>query len=72
MPQWLPIDTAPKDGREIIGWGVFAADWGYTDERKGWMGMAWDGRRWQPTQPTSQYFNGFTPTHWIPLPPSQP
>lgn len=67
MGEWKPIDTAPKDGTEIIGAnncyvGVFH----------------WDSqghiRKGQPRPFWSQWFypqhwsRAHQPTHWLPLP----
>jgi hypothetical protein len=52
---WLPIESAPKDGTEVLVW---AAGCGFSVMR--WLSMGWDdgdfhsGHRW--------------PTHWMPLP----
>jgi hypothetical protein len=58
---WLPIETAPKDGRDILiggDWsyvtGVLMASWGeYDGQVAGWVDMMGDG---------------YAPTHWMPLP----
>jgi hypothetical protein len=68
---WQPIETAPKDGRSIIGWnGDRVAEMSWTDTRDdndnyGWCesgftdgGMLyWCNNIADPT-----------PTHWMPLP----
>ena len=65
---WQPIETAPKDGREVLALGLRHGDYGYTDDEKGWTGIRWMNKGWQETKPTGRYSNGFTPTHWMPLP----
>lgn len=54
MSEWQPIDTAPRDGTEIV---VYTAD---LDA----MGVAW----WEHGQWTVGE-SGWEPTHWIPVPP---
>lgn len=68
---WHPIDTAPKDGRFVIGsdgervapmsWQKKCDDDRYT----GWCGAC-------PVDGGMLYVNhvelGFDPTHWMPLP----
>lgn len=72
--KWMPIETAPKDGTEILAWdGMerviahwgYGAEWDYEADDMGatygrWEDN-WDGRM-EPQ-----------PTHWMPLPaaPSQ-
>jgi len=56
-PNWQPIETAPKDGKESLF---------YTEEM-GQVVMYWEGRdkRWETG------FNegdSLTPSHWMPLP----
>lgn len=67
---WQPIETAPKDGTEVIAWGLFPGDYGYTESENGWTGVKWNrlSKEWQVTKPTPRYFQGFKPTHWIPRP----
>jgi hypothetical protein len=75
MSKWQPIETAPKDGTWFIGRQTYAdthtgvlkyrkwrTQWGKTSHVPlyGWC-------RHYP--PTSQDFDLWTPTHWMPLPP---
>ncbi len=76
VPQWLPIDTAPKDGTWILVSG------GETDDEEEARGVAvasWtrefngsvDDRcsRWQFAKYDGGYYGEYiNPTHWMPLP----
>lgn len=55
---WRPIETAPKDETQILGWcdgrEHLLVHWGYAYGIRGWLDR-----------------NGnieYTPTHWMPLP----
>lgn len=57
MSKWKPIDTAPKDGTEVIGWGPSwdkpsLMEWD-TLRNRGWRNLS-NGEK--------------NPTHWMPLP----
>ena len=60
---WMPISSAPKDGKCLV---AIETDDGYTlgvlgrDKRGNWI------HEGEPTFCKSYYFN---PTHWQPLPP---
>jgi hypothetical protein len=63
--EWQPIETAPKDGTDILMYGEdvgIAAGCYYTREEAGcfagWFGTCADGRV------------NVNPTHWMPLPPA--
>jgi hypothetical protein len=67
---WQPIDTAPKDGTEVlVGWyfkrGYYEHQV-WQDRGWGWdVAIAsWEGERWSDWQRTIDP----TPTHWMPLP----
>ena len=55
--EWQPIETAPKDGTDILTYakfgGISVRYWGEGDDE----GMAWQPR-----------IRGCFPTHWMPLP----
>ena len=71
--EWQPIETAPKDGTDIIGYipsdnmwgGVMGLKWHEPQTKK------WDGREiiidgyWCKSVSTQSVCN---PTHWMPLP----
>lgn len=77
---WMPIETAPKDGTEIIG--CFSHDYGWQDKPtqygpwtmrwcvNEWV-SSWDGERvilrqdWSGTDYSDPEPY---PTHWMPLP----
>jgi len=70
MPmEWMPIETAPKDGtRLLLGWAgesPVIGFWGRKNSRYGvnygdaWgIGYSWNEQFAEP------------PTHWMPLPPA--
>jgi hypothetical protein len=76
---WQPIETAPKDGTEILGFHFWeygfgkpsvCGPWTMAFLRKNWM-ASWGG------QPVIEYMSDFgttyketemMPTHWMPLP----
>ena len=58
VPEWMPIETAPKDAPILIGptkrIGICVAK---NDSRDGWV-----------TETPSEWCPIYTPTHWMPLP----
>lgn len=64
---WQPISTAPKiEGMQILGWsvgnGIVIYEW--SDDLGGTGGEWWvahDTEGWAT--------RGWTPTHWMPMPP---
>lgn len=71
--QWQPIETAPKDGTEILlcqatnadGKPITGTSWGIFVQVAAW----WEGDGWTVycslVQEPSLHFE---PTHWMPLP----
>jgi hypothetical protein len=59
--EWKPIETAPKDGTEIIGW----------EKSEGMFLVAYRPDLAENTSYTWFNLEGFwphCPTHWMPLP----
>lgn len=64
MSQWQPIETAPKDGTQILTWMPSDLDpSGYHIVGDWYVNARGDGY-WQ-----DQHGEGFEPTHWQSLPP---
>ncbi len=59
MSEWQPIETAPKDGVQILVWAHGRALTAY-----------WSGDKVFRT--TSYGFVGLDPSHWMHLPPEPP
>ena len=59
MSEWRPIETAPRDGTEVLGAWEFAWTGGWCLEpviyREGAWIVSWD-------------HDAAEPTHWMPLP----
>jgi hypothetical protein len=81
MSNWLPIETAPRDGREILGYedGVirvcrpkeFPRPFTLGDD----MSMSKPGDRWEWFRDDEFCPNhtwSMEPTHWMPLPAPPP
>lgn len=66
QPQWQPIDTAPKDGSDVLAWGPRWKQPDYIHFRNGgwceWVGL--DTGEWEPIT----FSESFLPTHWMPIP----
>ena len=57
--KWQPIETAPKDGSEMLVWEMFG----------GWFVAKWSLKRkiWVSVWSCME-FDEIEPTHWMPLP----
>jgi uncharacterized protein DUF551 len=55
--EWQPIETAPKDGRDLLLANIGIVRLAFWDEARGGQWSIWPGR--------DQFFK---PTHWMPLP----
>lgn len=67
--EWMPIETAPKDGREVLLW--LGSPWSKVEKAR-WY-APW--KNWQagviPADPVREDCYGIgsaVPTHWQPLP----
>ena len=58
MTDWQPIETAPKDGTDILIW----------DNDFGCMVVNWSYRRWWASHDSEDNYWP-EPTHWMHLPP---
>lgn len=58
---WQPIETAPKDGTEILLYvGIMKHDYAVAH---------WNERYWQMGVHQDRFYSEFgQPTHWMPLP----
>lgn len=76
---WMPIETAPKDGTEILG--CYVQDWGDGNKsvygpwtvafRNGMWESSWDGSEvieYQGDFGTEYKSPDMPPSHWQPLP----
>lgn len=64
MSEWQPIETAPKDGSELLlyhrAWGTLRGKWRDTGLE---FGEQWTGVYMMPGLTAKDQ-----PTHWMPLP----
>lgn len=65
VPQWQPIETAPKDGEELLLCCRYVVDG--EDHSVFWVDLWYDG--WWLRYPKI-VFTPAQPTHWMPLPPA--
>jgi hypothetical protein len=62
--EWQPIETAPKDGTQLLVCVLYEVDGDVFSER--WVDSFWDGKwLWFPKIISAP----LPPTHWTPLPP---
>lgn len=76
MSEWQPIETAPKDGTQILAYGRYG--WGgYAKRKIGWAVISWaeefggDESRWVLVH-DNPYVDVMFPTYWMPLPKAPP
>jgi len=69
MQEWRPIEMAPKDGSQVLGWGYARGDYGYTEDEYRAYRIRWvPGDGWCVIECRPRYFNGFQPTLFVALP----
>lgn len=71
VPGWQPIETAPRDGEEVLVYfgpsvGVCSARWVSPDGCDEWKSWCVDDGKFDP-HPVRGYREPY-PTHWMPLP----
>jgi len=72
--EWQPIETAPKDGSEVLGVykpESYSADYSiirWNERRKTWVAMADGSDSIQSQGDTWTYYHEPYITHWMPLP----
>jgi len=64
MSEWKPIESAPKDGSQVIV--RFVTDGGDIEVKNAWFGDGW--RRVCHWLNHYEYFGNGKVTHWMPLP----
>lgn len=72
--EWQPIETAPRDGTHILGYGLWAGEINGPDDTPThaviyhWHGGGdYEGFDWS-VHGTDAYAAWMKPTHWMPLP----
>jgi hypothetical protein len=75
VPSWMPIETAPKDGTDILLYGTWAGEIhgiaeAPTMDIGHWAGGKSDyqGDEWWSLATGDAYACWMRPTHWMPLP----
>lgn len=73
--EWQPIETAPKDGTDVLLWGKWAGEVsGPTENIVIDIGFFTDGssdyagKFWWALKTGDAYMCWINPTHWMPLP----
>lgn len=75
MNKWQPIDTAPKDGELVIGYGVWAGEINGVSDMPIIQIIYWGGGKgdypgtdWWVGYGSDAYATWLRATHWMPLP----
>ncbi|WP_230946500.1 Lar family restriction alleviation protein [Burkholderia territorii] len=75
---WQPIETAPKDGRQILGWcsnyGARQTHWHFYGEgsiaKAEFDAGKGESGNWYWEEPLNHWVSSWKPTHWLPMPAS--
>lgn len=73
MSEWLPIESAPKDGSRVLVYGQWAGETNGLQDGKDVYVAEFSGRSdyhdfWWSCVGTDGYAAWVKPTHWMPLP----
>ena len=68
MTEWQPIDTAPKDGTEILVYGIATGELGGVHEKPETWKVSWFFKNWSLCGGEGYVVWVDSPTHWMPLP----
>jgi hypothetical protein len=69
LPQWRPIETAPKDGTHVLAFWPSIYDAENATQSESWFGPRWSDLNAECVWQTAyEYGDELTPTHWMPLP----
>ena len=66
---WMPIETAPKDGKAVLLFGILPGSLGYNEDSFVMSVGGWSGERWGAEANNGRFVRFLKPTHWMPLPP---
>ena len=81
MTDWQDIETAPRDGTEILAFGGYQYEGMGKPTVYGPWTVAWNGKKWRSSWDDCEVIEymgdfgtdykepGIEPTHWMPLPP---
>jgi len=67
-PLWQPIETAPKDGTEILVYGIATGELGGVHEEPEVWKVSWFFKDWSLCGGEGYSVWVDSPTHWMPLP----
>jgi len=67
-PLWQPIETAPKDGTEILVYGIATGEFGGVHEEPETWKVSWLFTNWSLCGGEGYAVWVDSPTHWMPLP----